>query len=312
MQIQDLWVVLKVAEFRSITAAATSLNMQAATASAALKRVEQALGAELFVRTTRQLRLSPQGEKFIPQCEHALQLLQQAGQNLKDEQHIIDGELRLALSSDLGRNIILPWLDEFMLQHPKLSIKAHISDTNVDFYRDPVDLALRYGAPRDASLYGFKICHVPRVLCAAPSYLATHGTPTHPHQLASHNGLCYQLYDLVKDVWEFQHQNDTFKVKISGNRVANDADLVRRWCVAGQGVAIKSALDMSAHLLDGTVQRLLPEYQPTPTELWLVCPSRQLITPTVRLLRDMLRTRCTDLLQQLLQQALLHPADLPA
>ena len=101
MQIEDLQVVLKVAEFRSITAAALHLDMQVATASAALKRVEAQLGTELFIRTTRQLRLSSSGEKYIPQCEQALLMLDSAKQNIKNDQAIIDGELRIALSSDL-------------------------------------------------------------------------------------------------------------------------------------------------------------------------------------------------------------------
>jgi len=114
MQLEDLQVVLKVAEFRSITAAATHLDMRTATASAALKRVESALGVELFIRTTRQLRLSSAGERYIPQCEQALLMLDQARLNMKDDLDSVDGELRIALSSDLGRNLVIPWLDEFM------------------------------------------------------------------------------------------------------------------------------------------------------------------------------------------------------
>ncbi len=114
MQLEDLNVVLKVAEFRSITAAAECLNMLTATASAAVKRVEKSLGAELFIRTTRQLRLSAAGERYIPNCEQALQMLDLARQNVKEDLDIVDGELRISVPSDLGRNIILPWLDEFM------------------------------------------------------------------------------------------------------------------------------------------------------------------------------------------------------
>jgi DNA-binding transcriptional LysR family regulator len=108
MLLKDLQVVLKVAEFRSIPAAATHLDMRTATASAALKRVENALGAELFVRTTRQLRLSSAGERYIPQCGQALLMLDQARQNMRDDLDIVDGALRITLSSDLGRNLVTP------------------------------------------------------------------------------------------------------------------------------------------------------------------------------------------------------------
>ena len=240
MLLEDLQVVLKVAEFRSITAAATSLDMRTATASAALKRVERALGAELFVRTTRQLRLSSAGERYIPQCEQALLMLDQARQNMKDDLDIVDGQLRISLSSDLGRNLVTPWLDEFMETYSNVSLRSHISDSNVDFYRDSVDIALRYGSPNDANLYGFKICNVPGLLCATQEYLDTHGTPKHPHDLPLHNGLFYQLYDKTHDVWEFSQGGTDYKIKMSGNRASNDGDLVRRWSVAGKGLAVKS------------------------------------------------------------------------
>lgn len=306
MLLEDLHVVLKVAEFRSITAAAASLDMRTATASAALKRAEKALGAELFIRTTRRLRLSIAGERYIPQCEQALLLLDQAKQNMKDELDTVDGELRIALSSDLGRNLATPWLDEFMETYPKISLKSNISDSNIDFYRDSVDIALRYGSPDDASLYGFKICNVPGLLCAAPEYLDKNGTPEHPHELTSHNGLFYQLHDIIHDVWTFSRGETEFKIKMKGNRASNDGDLVRRWCSAGKGLAVKSCLDMSDDLVSGRVVSLMPDFQPRATELWLICPSRQSITPAVRLLRDTFREKCAGILTQLIGKGLLH------
>ena len=87
-------------------------------------------------------------------------MLANAKQNLKGDTGVIEGELRLGLSSDLGRNVIAPWLDDFMDLHDKITVKLNLSDSNIDFYRDPVDLALRYGTPTDANVYGFKICDV--------------------------------------------------------------------------------------------------------------------------------------------------------
>lgn len=306
MLLEDLDVVLKVAEFRSITAAAASLDMRTGTASAALKRVEAELGMALFIRTTRQVRLSNAGEKYLPQCQQALQILSQAKQNIKEELDVIEGELRIAVSSDLGRNLVMPWLDEFMDDYPGLSLRSHVSDSNIDFYRDSVDIALRYGFPNDANLYGFKICNVPRLICATPEYLNTKGEPKHPQELAEHNGLHYQLHDVVHDVWHFSHEGKDHKIKMKGNRIANDGDLVRRWCVAGKGVAAKSSLDMAADLLAKNVVTLMPEYEPTPTELWLICPSRQSISPAVRLLRDRLREKSRELLSQMVNQGILN------
>jgi len=304
MNIEDLQVILKVAEFRSITQAATQLDMSTATASAALKRVENSLGAELFTRTTRQLRLSSAGERYIPQCEQALRVLEQAKQSMKEDLGIVDGEIRLAVSSDLGRNLITPWLDAFMDNHPDVSLRINVSDSNIDFYRDSVDIALRYGTPNDASLYGFKICDVPSLLCASADYLKQHSTPKVLDDLSEHNGLFYQLYDIKHDVWTFYNHGQAHKVKMKGNRVSNDGDLVRRWCVAGKGLAVKSCLDMSNDLLSGKVISL-PGFKLDSTELWLVLPSRQSITPAVRILRDVLKTKTSAVFKKMVEKGIL-------
>lgn len=311
MLLEDLQVILKVAEFRSITQAAANLDMRVATASAAVKRVEASLGVELFVRTTRSLRLSSAGERYLPQCEEALQMLEKAKLNMKGDLDIIDGELRIAVSSDLGRNLAMGWIDEFMDQYPKVSLRAYLSDSNVDFYRDSIDMALRYGSPSDSNLYGFKICTIPKILCATPAYLAEHGTPTHPNDLNAHNGLLYQVRDVIHDVWDFKHidsyleSSESYKIKMRANRSSNDADLVRRWCVAGKGLAIKSGLDMANDLLTGNLVHVMPDYQAKPTELWLVCPSKQSITPAVRILRDSFRAKSKAILQQLVERGIL-------
>lgn len=310
MQLEDLRVVLKVAEFRSITAAATHLDMQMATASAAVKRIEAALGVELFVRTTRHLRLSSAGERYLPQCISAMSMLDQAKQTIHNDLDIISGEIRLAVSSDLGRNIAIPWVDDFMVQHPKVTLRAHISDSNVDFYRDALDIALRYGAPADSNVYGFKICNVPRLLVASPSYLELQDAPKHPKDLLNHQGLFYQLQNILNDTWHFSGNESgadkTYKVKPKAYCAANDGDLVRRWCVAGKGVAVKSSLDIANDLLAGRVVPLLTDYNTPQGELWLICPSRQSITPTVRLLRDMFRERTKALLMQLVERGFLQ------
>ena len=111
--------------------------------------------------------------------------------------------------------------------------------------------------------------------------------------------LFYQLNDVVHNTWEFSKGSEKFKIKLNGNRAANDGDLVRRWCVAGKGIAIKSSLDMSANILNNDVKQILPNYQPQGTELWLICPNRQSITPAVRLIRDMLKQKCARLIERM-------------
>ncbi|MGH1538994.1 MAG: LysR substrate-binding domain-containing protein [Arenicella sp.] len=305
MLIKDLKLILKVAEFRSITAAAITLNMQPATASAAIKRVEVALGIELFIRSTRELRLSAAGERYIPECKKALQMLEQAEQAMRDELDIIQGDLRISVSSDLGRNLTLTWLEEFKRQHPKVRLKIQISDNTIDFYRDSLDVALRYGIPNDSNLYGFKICNVPRLLCASPDYIKHYGNPSLPEELHKHKGLFYELNGMQHDIWQLSKGSISEKVKMRGDCISNDGDIVRRLCVSGLGIANKSCLDMADDLLAERVVNIMPDYSPGPTELWLVCPSRQSIVPTVRVLRDLFRLKTHSILTQLIDKQIL-------
>jgi DNA-binding transcriptional LysR family regulator len=97
--------------------------------------------------------------------------------------------------------------------------------------------------------------------------------------------------------WSFQHQNTPFKVKVSGNRIANDADLVRRWVIAGKGIALKSRLDMADALINKQVIELLPEYQ-TLSTLSMICGHRALVTPAITAFRDFLRDKCKLLLKR--------------
>lgn len=297
MQISDLQLVAKTAQLGSISAAAAQLDVQVAMASAAIKRVEKQLGFELFVRSTRRLRLSKQGEKYLPMCLQALSLLENARQEVLADSGEIEGELRLTAPSDLGRNILLPWLDEMLDMHPKLKLRLILNDHNLDFYRDGVDVALRYGEVDDANLYGFKICDAPLVLCAAPSYIARCGEPQDHEQLSKHNGLFFQLRGSTFSTWPMKKADKQYKVTLNGDRVGNDADLVRRWCAAGKGIALRSALDVSDQLLDGSIKAVMRDYQLEHKGLWLVCPTRQSINPSVRLLRDILRERCAKVLQ---------------
>ncbi|NRA69020.1 MAG: LysR family transcriptional regulator [Pseudobacteriovorax sp.] len=297
MQTEDLKIIAEIANFMSITEAAKHLEKTTATASAALKRVEETLGVSLFIRTTRRMKLSAAGEKYLPYCRQVLNTLNEAQMSLAEERGAIEGPIRLSVSSDLGRNIVVPWIDELMEEHEKLSIYLSVSDLNLDFYRDPIDAALRYGSPTESNIYGYKIADVPRVLCASPEYLERNGTPTNIADLSHHSGLFYELHGVAYRQWEFLHHGSRKKIKMNGVRSSNDADIVRRWCVAGKGIALKSMLDMAQDLIHHRVVTILPDLKPTSTELWLICPERQKITPAFRLLRDKLTHKCSVLME---------------
>lgn len=289
LQVQDLRLFQQIVRSGNISAAARQFDFTPAAASAALKRLEQHLGAALLLRSTRSLKLTPAGEVFLQHCQNALEALEQGEQALKNLAVDIGGELRLAAPSDLGRNWLLPKLDTLLARFPQLKLRLELGDRVAGLQREPVDVALRYGALTDPALVAFFIAEVPRIVCAAPDYLARVGTPTQPLQLQQHNCLLYMIEERTFDRWRFSGPQGLLQVNVQGNRSSNDAELVRRWAVAGHGIALKSALDMAADLRAGHVVPLLPDYPAPKLQLHLVCASRHQVTPAVLVLRDELR-----------------------
>lgn len=292
MNIADLDLFVRTAQTNSITAAAQQLDMTPASASAALKRLEKQLGVQLFIRSTRKLRITAEGERYLLYCTEALASLEKGKASLNEMHGKIAGEVRLSTASDLGRNLVLPWIDEIIDLHPELSIQLNVGDTLADFYHDKIDMALRYGEPADSSMVAFPIATIDRVICASPRYLAQLDELKHPKDLHQHNCLLYRVNNKVFNNWAFFNDEGKYDVKVAGNRVSNDADIVHRWVLAGKGIALKSRLDMAADLRAGRVVEILTEYQSPPLSLWLICPNRTQVTPAMLMIRDTLRNKC--------------------
>ncbi|MBD9485579.1 LysR family transcriptional regulator [Pseudomonas sp. PDM14] len=304
LRLDDLELFARTAELGSLSAAARALDCSPAVASAALKRLEQQLEARLFIRSTRSLRLTAEGEQFLAYASTALQSLEEGRQALAGGKSAISGVLQLSAPSDFGRNVLLPWLDAFQREHPQLSLRLLLSDRVTDLFRQPVDIALRYGEPEDSSLVALPVAATNRrVLCAAPSYFAAHGRPLQPDDLADHNCLLYMLGGRVHERWAFSEGRRTVSVTVAGNRVSDDADVVRRWAVAGQGVTYKSWLDVAGDVKAGRLTLALDGYLGEPTPLNLICAHRAQLSKPVHLLREFLQQRCAELLAQAPWQA---------
>lgn len=295
VRLDDLQVLVQAAELGSLSAAARELDITPAVASLAVKRLEAELDLRLLVRSTRNLRLTTEGAHYLEHAKAALNAVHAGEAAINQQRQRIAGELTVAMPSDLGRHLLLPWFDDFIAHHPELRLRLRVSDRLSDFYRQPVDLALRYGLPEDSSLVALPLLtdnH--RVLCASPDYLRRHGIPTTPNELSQHNCLRFMLGDRLHDRWRFGDQ----RVRVSGDRSSDDADCVRRWAISGRGIAYKSALDIQADLHTGRLRRLLPDWPTEATPLFLLCAHRLSLTPAVTALREFLQQRLADYQQQ--------------
>lgn len=296
MNTSDLNLFIRIVETGSITETANQLDLTPAAVSSALKRLENQLDVQLIIRTTRQLRITPQGEQFLFHCRKALDSLEQGRISAHRTQGKISGKLRISVASDLGRNTLLPWIEQLLDIHPLLSIDLTVEDSVSDFFLDQVDMALRYGQPEDSSLVSFHIATMPRITCASPAYIAQYGEPKTPEHLREHNCLLHRRAGRLFDLWQFMTSKSTHKIKVSSNRISNDTDVVRRWAVEGKGVAYRSQLDVQSDLNAGKLVQLLSSYEAPAVELHLVCPNREQVSPAVIAFRELLREKVKQII----------------
>ena len=274
--LQDLELFLRVAETSNMSEAARQLNITNAAVSAAIKRLELALGVSLLERTTRSLRLSAAGESLIPYVQHALGALGDAESELRNLQTSMAGEISIGLPSDLGRHLLLSILDEFQQQHPRVSLRLNFSDMMQDLYREGLDVVIRYGDLRDSSLIARKLCDNHRLLAAAPAYIEKMPELNRLEDLTQHNCLYFYRNDRPYNHWLFYRDNELIEIPIQGNRNANDGEVVRRWGLAGHGVIYKSAMDLREDITQGRLVTLLDgQYEGQSTPLYAVYKERK-------------------------------------
>ena len=300
LRFEDLTLFVRTAALGSFSAVAREAGIQPSQVSTAIKRLEGNLDIRLFARSTRYLRLTPEGSVWLPYAVSVLQTLDAGYQQLKPPGDEISGSLQIAVPSDLGRHLLLDIFQSFRQCHPALQLNLQFSDQISDIFKDPVDIAFRYGNPQDASYIALPVApENRRVLVASALYLTRFGTPLTPEDLTGHNALLYALRGRVYDNWTFSRQGQQHQVTVSGNLTSNDAEVVRRLAIRGEGIAYKSWIDVSDDVKAGDLQVLLPQYRGDNLPLNLICPHRQQLSTAVRLLYEEVKKRCEQALSTL-------------
>lgn len=275
LAIEDLQLFVTVCHTGSITAAGRQLGLSAAAASASLKRLEKQLQVQLLERSTRSLRVTAAGEEFLGYCQQSLEVLQAGVTALRHKRETISGDIHLGAPSDLGRDVLDEVLEGFRVRYPQIRLLVHLSDGLQDLYRNPIDLVLRYGVLRDSNLVARKLCDNDRVVCASPEYLQRHGLPSSPQALTGHNCLCFYRNGELFDRWQLSEGGRSHEIRVNGDRAASDGALVRKWALAGHGIAYKSRLEVHADLCAGRLLDLFPQMQTDPLPLYALYPSRR-------------------------------------
>ncbi|VVE14123.1 LysR family transcriptional regulator [Pandoraea anhela] len=288
LDLDTVALFVRVAALGNVSAAGRERGLSPATASTRLAQLEATLGARLLHRTTRRVVLTQEGEVFLVQAQALLaaqaQALASVGQGLAAPQ----GRLRVSCSSSFGRQHVSPALPAFLERYPGISLDFRLTDRIVDLLEEGVDLAIRVGALRDSTLVARKLAANTRTLCASAAYLAAHGTPKHPGDLAGHE--CLILGD-QRD-WRFVTPGGTLNVRVSGRLASDNGEVLRDAVLAGVGIALKSTWDVGAHLQRGDLVPVLPAY-PLAEEvaIWAVYPSRTFVPPKTHALIEFLQAR---------------------
>ena len=295
-RLEDLILFVRAAALGSFSDAAREARQQPAQVSAAIKRLETILNIRLFARSTRSLRLTPEGETWLPYATQMLDTLEAGLQKIQTPDDEVRGMLQIAVPSDLGRNLLLTLFRDFRQRHPALRLRLLFSDQLTDVFKDPVDVAFRYGNNDDASFISLPVApENRRVLVASPEWIARHGEPQTLEELSQHNALIYILRGRPFDRWSLSLDGVVQQQKVSGTVMSDDAEVIRRLAIAGEGIAYKSMLDVSGDLRAGRLRRLLPRYQGDVVPLNLICPHRKQLSAAVRLLYEEVKSHCEGL-----------------
>ena len=295
-RLEDLTLFVRAAALGSFSDAAREAGQQPAQVSAAIKRLETLLNIRLCARSTRSLRLTPEGETWLPYATQMLDTLEAGLQKIQTPDDEVRGMLQIAVPSDLGRNLLLTLFRDFRQRHPALRLRLLFSDQLTDVFKDPVDVAFRYGNNDDASFISLPVApENRRVLVASPEWIARHGEPQTLEELSQHNALIYILRGRPFDRWSLSLDGVVQQQKVSGTVMSDDAEVIRRLAIAGEGIAYKSMLDVSDDLRAGRLRRLLPRYQGDVVPLNLICPHRKQLSAAVRLLYEEVKSHCEGL-----------------
>lgn len=269
--VKTLKMYCRVYELGSMSAAARDQRSSPAVASSRIAELEKHLGTRLFNRTTRTLNPTEAGHIFYKGAQRILSTIDNAEAEVMEATSNPRGTIFVSAPFHLGRNYIAPAVPEFKDLYPAVDIRLRMSDRAVDVASEGLDLAFHLGPLSDSDLKSRVITDVPRILCAAPEYLAAHGHPKDGEALARHECLNLRFPGAPEFQWTLQTAEGPRRFGISGTLESDDGGVLTTWALAGRGIVMKPVYEIADHLAAG---RLVPVAQTTPpTSTQLVCLS---------------------------------------
>lgn len=290
-------VLVRVVQAGSFRAAAERLGMPKTTVSRKVSELEAQLGVQLLQRTTRKLSLTDAGLAFVEEAEAAIARLEAAQEAVTELQREPRGRLRITTAVSIGELFLAPVLTPFLEAFPAVEVVLLLSDRLVDLVEERFDVAIRAGHLRDSGLIARRIGSASDRVVASPDYLARHGTPQRPSDLASHACLRFSRSGMeARSNWSFGAGTRSSEVQVSGRLVSDDWVVLRTAAEQGLGIARLPGLLAHEAIQAGRLVPLLDDQAPPPTPLHLVLPGGTRLPARTRAFIDFVQPRLTQAL----------------
>ena len=278
---------VSVAQRGSLTAAAKAEGVAPAIMGRRLDGLEEQLGVKLLVRTTRRITLTHEGSAFLEDCQRLLADLANAEASVSAGGIKASGHLRMTAPAGFGRRHVAPLVPLFHELHPEVTVSLNLSDRVVDIAGEGFDCAVRVGDMPDSSLVSVRLADNRRLCVATPDYLARHGVPKQPSDLARFDCLTLSSDASQTRGWAFKvPKADGFEVvylKPSGPMDCSDGQVLHDWCLRGWGIAWRSTWEVEAEIAQGQLVSVLEDFAAPPNGIYAVFPQRKHLPLRVRL-----------------------------
>ncbi|MCI4235749.1 LysR family transcriptional regulator [Dickeya dianthicola] len=278
-------VFVAITEQGSLTGAAQALEMSRAMVTRYLAEMERWAEARLLHRSTRQLSLTSEGETVLRHCRELLTVSQKLETPARGRKEP-SGLMRLTCSPSLAQTTLVAAITAYLLRYPKTAIDLQVASHTLNLIEERIDLAIRITSQLDSGLIARRLGGCPSIVCAAPSYLAEHGTPQRVEDLAVHNCLTYSFFG--KSLWRFSHKGETVAIPVSGSFSANDSLMLLEAALNGAGISLQPVYSVTDLIANKRLIALFPEAQPQELDIYAVYHSRERMPSALRALVDFL------------------------
>jgi DNA-binding transcriptional LysR family regulator len=277
----------------SLSAAARAEGIAPAMIGRRLDALEERLGVKLLQRTTRKIALTHEGMAYLEDCQRILAELAEAEAAVSERSAHASGHLLISAPAGFGRQHVAPLLPSFLAEHRDLTLTLSLNDRVVDLIGEGIDVAIRIASLSDSNLIGVKLADNKRVVVASPAYLKRYGTPRALDELARHNCLAISS-DGSQRGWTFRQNGKNVTLKVAGNMVCNDGEVLHDWAVNGKGLAWRSMWEVGSEIESGKLQTVLDDFAAPGNDIYAVFAQRRHLPLRIRALVEFLRRAYAD------------------